>query len=141
MARATMPIFSPSCGSTRTIAGPPVMRMRSCSVPAIVCGSCLFSASLPYSQRKMKPQVVVSMNAELAQRIRSILAANQGLAANEGSAANKGVVEKPMFGGICFMVNGNMAVAARRNASLLARVGGKEAEQALTEPGVERMVM
>ena len=83
----------------------------------------------------MKPQVVVSMNAELAQRIRSILAANEGL------AANKGVVEKPMFGGICFMLNGNMAVAARRNASLLARVGGKEAERALTEPGVERMVM
>lgn len=69
------------------------------------------------------------MNTELARRIRSIL------------AANRGVDEKPMFGGICFMLNGNMAVAARRNASLLARVGGEEAERALAEPGVERMVM
>ena len=77
----------------------------------------------------MKPQRAVPMNTELARRIRSIL------------AANKKVEEKPMFGGICFMLNGNMAVAARRDASLLARIGGKEAERAVAEPGIERMVM
>ncbi|HVW56996.1 MAG TPA: TfoX/Sxy family protein [Rhizobiaceae bacterium] len=69
------------------------------------------------------------MNTELAQRIRSSL------------AANKNIEEKPMFGGICFMLNGNMTVAARRNASLLARIGGKETERAVAEPGVEHMMM
>ncbi|MGN6583491.1 MAG: TfoX/Sxy family protein [Rhizobiaceae bacterium] len=69
------------------------------------------------------------MNTELAQRIRSIL------------AEQRNAEEKPMFGGMCFMLDGNMTVAARRDASLLARIGGKEAERAVTEPGVEHMVM
>jgi hypothetical protein len=69
------------------------------------------------------------MNTELTQRIRSIL------------AANSNVEEKPMFGGVCFMLNGNMAVAARRDSSLLARIGAKEADRTVAEPGVERMVM
>src|SRR5947209_14507740 len=35
MARAAVPIFWPSCGSTRMIAGPPVTPPRLLSVPAI----------------------------------------------------------------------------------------------------------
>src|SRR6185312_17281770 len=36
IARAAVPIFSPSCGSTRMIAGPPVTVSRLWFVPAIV---------------------------------------------------------------------------------------------------------
>src|SRR6185437_12950556 len=36
MARAAAPIFSPRCGSTRMIAGPPLAMRRRWSVPAIL---------------------------------------------------------------------------------------------------------
>src|SRR5260370_40798121 len=36
MARAAAPMFSPSCGSTRMIAGPPLDTRRRWSVPAIL---------------------------------------------------------------------------------------------------------
>jgi len=36
MARATMPIFSGNCGSTRMIAGPSAMSVRCLSVPAMI---------------------------------------------------------------------------------------------------------
>src|SRR5258708_24568731 len=36
MARAAAPIFSPSCGSTRMIAGPPLETRRRWSVPAML---------------------------------------------------------------------------------------------------------
>ena len=35
IARATKPIFSPSCGSTRITAGPPVTGVLDLSVPAM----------------------------------------------------------------------------------------------------------
>ena len=50
---------------------------------------------------------------ELADRIR------------ERVATERGIVEQAMFGGLAFLVNGNMAVAAsRRGASRLADGGG-----------------
>ncbi len=51
---------------------------------------------------------------------------------------NRGVTEKKMFGGICFMVNGNMACGVERN-SLVIRVGPDNYEEALKKPHVRPM--
>ncbi|MFO1003789.1 MAG: TfoX/Sxy family protein [Planctomycetaceae bacterium] len=47
----------------------------------------------------------------------------------------RGITEKKMFGGVCFLLNGNMLVAVW-NDSLIARLGAEQAETALTEPEV-----
>lgn len=51
------------------------------------------------------------------------------------------VSEIRMFGGLCFTLNGNMQIVARRDGGLLARVGPEQESEALARPGVERMVM
>lgn len=45
------------------------------------------------------------------------------------------VVERKMFGGIAFMVNGNMAVGVSKT-DLMVRVGPEGHDAALAEPGV-----
>ena len=45
----------------------------------------------------------------------------------------RGIIEKRMFGGICFMVRGNMACGIDKN-NLMIRVGPKDYEAALKEP-------
>ncbi len=66
---------------------------------------------------------------ELAQRIREMLAA-------EG-----GVTEKKMFGGLAFLVGGNMAVAASGQGGLLVRVDPAESERLCASGTAEPMVM
>jgi len=56
----------------------------------------------------------------LSQRIREILQNQQG------------VVEKKMFGGVAFMVNGNMSVGVVRS-DLMVRVGPDNYEDSLSE--------
>lgn len=46
------------------------------------------------------------------------------------------VVEKQMFGGLAFMLRGNMAVCAGRTGTLLVRVEPGEVEALVREPGV-----
>lgn len=48
----------------------------------------------------------------------------------------KGVVEKKMFGGIVFMLYGNMLVGVWKE-SLIVRLGDEQAEDALLEPHVK----
>lgn len=65
----------------------------------------------------------------LAQRIRAAL------------AARSDVVEKKMFGGYGFLLNGNMLVGAMKGGELLIRVApGAEAEM-LARPGAAPMQM
>lgn len=52
----------------------------------------------------------MSYNAELAERIRQHL------------AATPDVTERKMFGGLAFLINGNMTVTANRNGGLMVRV-------------------
>ena len=66
---------------------------------------------------------------QMAERIRAALANRDD------------VGERKMMGGLVFMVAGHMACGARRDGSLLARVGPDEMDTALDEPGVEPMVM
>jgi TfoX/Sxy family transcriptional regulator of competence genes len=66
---------------------------------------------------------------DLAQRIRDLLAGETDLS------------EKRMFGGLAFLVAGNMAVAASGQGGLLARVDPQEGETLVSEPHVAPMEM
>jgi TfoX/Sxy family transcriptional regulator of competence genes len=48
----------------------------------------------------------------------------------------KGFVEKRMFGGLGFMLNGNMCACIWKEF-LIARIGAESYAEALTEPGVK----
>jgi TfoX N-terminal domain len=62
----------------------------------------------------------------LAARIRDALVGRSGIA------------EQKMFGGLCFLLHGNIVVGARRD-SLIARLGEEEASTALKESYVTQM--
>ena len=49
--------------------------------------------------------------------------------------------EKKMFGGLAFLIGGNMSVAASGQGGLLVRVDPSEYDALLAEPGVEPMDM
>lgn len=48
-------------------------------------------------------------------------------------------VEKRMFGGVAFMVNGNMTVGIMNDGKFMARVGKEQNEQALKMPHAKQM--
>ena len=66
---------------------------------------------------------------DLADRIRELL------------GAQKGVEEKRMFGGLAFLINGNMSVAASGRGGLMVRVPPAETDELLARENVEPMVM
>lgn len=66
---------------------------------------------------------------ELANRIREVVQDDGGLS------------EKAMFGGLAFLVNGNMAVSASSTGGLLLRVDPADTESLVTEPHVRRFEM
>ena len=47
----------------------------------------------------------------------------------------RGITEKKMFGGVCFLLNGNMCVGIWKS-SLIVRLGPEQAAEALEEPNV-----
>ncbi|WP_213544795.1 TfoX/Sxy family protein [Vannielia litorea] len=59
----------------------------------------------------------------------------------EGLLAVEGVEEKRMFGGLCFLVRGNMACVASGRGGAFFRVGKDREAEALALPGAARMVM
>ena len=52
-----------------------------------------------------------------------------------------GLSEKKMFGGLAFLVHGNMAVAASGQGGLLLRVDPADSERLTVSEHVDRMVM
>jgi TfoX/Sxy family transcriptional regulator of competence genes len=66
---------------------------------------------------------------DLAQRIRELL------------ASERGVTEQRMFGGLAFLVGGNMAVAASGQGGLLLHIDPDEGEDLIDGAGVAPMVM
>lgn len=52
-----------------------------------------------------------------------------------------GLTEQKMFGGLAFLINGNMSVAASGQGGLLLRVDPAETDALLDEPGAEPFVM
>jgi TfoX/Sxy family transcriptional regulator of competence genes len=59
----------------------------------------------------------VAYDEDLAQRIRALV------------GTERGVSEKRMFGGLAFLVGGNMAVAASRQGGILVRVGPERSDK------------
>ena len=51
------------------------------------------------------------------------------------------VTERRMFGGLAFMIEGRMAIAARNGGGILIPVDPEQAEHLIEEPHVSRMVM
>ncbi len=70
----------------------------------------------------------MAYDAELAERVRAILAGRDGFS------------ERKMFGGIGFMLGGNMAAGVIED-DLIARVDPEEYEAALDEPGVRELAL
>src|SRR5947199_5508182 len=56
-------------------------------------------------------------------------------------AGEPGVVEKKMFGGLAFLIGGNMAVAASGQGGLLARVDPSESDTLVASSNASVMVM
>jgi hypothetical protein len=65
----------------------------------------------------------VAYDEDLANQIRSLV------------AGERGVTEMRMFGGLAFLINGNMAVAASGQGGLMLRVDPADTQALLAEPG------
>jgi TfoX/Sxy family transcriptional regulator of competence genes len=59
----------------------------------------------------------------------------------EATSDVDGLTEKRMFGGLAFLVNGNMAVAASGRGGLLLRVDPAHSEELVDDVQVRRMEM
>ena len=66
---------------------------------------------------------------DLAHRLRELLAGEDA------------ITEKKMFGGLAFLLHGNMCVSASRNGGLLVRIDPADTEAALARPHVALMEM
>ena len=66
---------------------------------------------------------------DLANRIRELI------------AGEKGVTEKKMFGGLAFLIGGNMSVAASGQGGLPVRVDPDEGDELVARTPAEPMVM
>jgi hypothetical protein len=71
----------------------------------------------------------MAYDVELADRIRAVVRAEPGLA------------ERRMFGGLVFLIQGNVAVGASSQGGLLLRVDPADAESLISEPQVRRFGM
>jgi TfoX/Sxy family transcriptional regulator of competence genes len=66
---------------------------------------------------------------DLANRIRELMAGEDG------------VTEKRMFGGLAFLINGNMSVSASGQGGLLLRVNPEQSDALSAKPHAELAVM
>lgn len=71
----------------------------------------------------------VSYDEELADRVEDLL------------GARRDATPKRMFGGLAWMVNGNMAVVVRSKGGLMVRVSPDDHDDLLAEPGAATTVM
>jgi hypothetical protein len=71
----------------------------------------------------------VAYDTELADQVRTLL------------GPEKGLTEKRMFGGLAFLLDGHMAVAASSRGGIMVRVDPAREDELLTRPGVEPMIM
>ena len=71
----------------------------------------------------------MAYDAELADRVRELI------------AAQRGVDEKRMFGGLAFLVNGNMSVVVSGQGGLMVRVPAGDTDALLATAHVEPMTM
>jgi TfoX/Sxy family transcriptional regulator of competence genes len=89
-------------------------------------------AHLPLFARavmRLRETLGMGYDVELAERIRAVVRAEADL------------TERRMFGGLAFLIQGNMAVSASSQGGLLLRVDPTEAESLINEPHVRRFEM
>jgi TfoX/Sxy family transcriptional regulator of competence genes len=72
---------------------------------------------------------MVAYDEELAERMRELL------------DEERGVTEKKMFGGLAFLIGGNMAVAASGQGGVLVRVDPKQSEKLVATTNARPMEM
>ena len=72
---------------------------------------------------------VMAYDVELADRIRAVVQAEPGL------------TEKTMFGGLAFLIHGNMAVSASSKGGLLLRIDPADGESLIRQPHADRFEM
>jgi len=91
--------------------------------------------SVPVTDRHEQPHltrwdtVPVAYDEILADRIREIVESEPGL------------TEKRMFGGLAFLINGNMAVSASGQGGMLLRCNPADTESLVERPEASRFVM
>jgi hypothetical protein len=73
--------------------------------------------------------VTMAFDEELASRIRGVLAGRSDF------------TEKKMFGGLAFLIGGNMAVSPSGHGGMLLRADPAASDELCSNPGVERAVM
>lgn len=73
--------------------------------------------------------LAVAYDEHLAQRIRELVAIEPGM------------TERKMFGGLAFLVNGNMSVSASGQGGLLLRVDPAQTDELAAKPYAGRFVM
>jgi TfoX/Sxy family transcriptional regulator of competence genes len=66
---------------------------------------------------------------DLANRIRELI------------SSESGVTEKKMFGGLAFLINGNMSVSASGRGGLMLRCDPEQTDELVAKPHAARMVM
>jgi TfoX/Sxy family transcriptional regulator of competence genes len=71
----------------------------------------------------------VAYDEDLADRIRELVAGESGL------------TEKKMFGGLAFLIGGNMAIAASGQGGVLVRVDPEESDKLVAKTNAYEMVM
>jgi TfoX/Sxy family transcriptional regulator of competence genes len=71
----------------------------------------------------------VAYDEDLANRIRELI------------AGESGVTEQKMFGGLAFLIGGNMSVSASGQGGLLLRCDPEETDKLVAKPHAERFVM
>ena len=72
---------------------------------------------------------MVAYDEDLADRIRELL------------TGHRGVTEKKMFGGLAFLIGGNMAIAASRQGGVLVRVDPDKADRLVDTTAAEVAIM
>ncbi len=82
-----------------------------------------------YAGRGVLPWGAVTYDEDLADRIRELVAPEPGL------------TEKKMFGGLAFLIDGNMALAASGQGGLLVRVDPARSDTPIDSSNVTKMVM
>jgi TfoX/Sxy family transcriptional regulator of competence genes len=88
------------------------------------------TTTLSISPIRRRPSLApIAYDQALASRIRELLGAKRGLS------------EKRMFGGLAFLIHGNMAIAASGQGGLLIRVDPDESARLIRTTKAEAMVM
>jgi len=83
---------------------------------------------LPSGAAALNTLTTMAYGEELAERIRDLLAAEP-------------VVEKKMFGGLAFLIGGNMSVAASGQGGLMVHIDPSVTDELMAEPGAAEFTM